>query len=413
MNTRSARAIVVATFAMDIGFSAIAAGAAVAAKAGGLGASTIALGGAVSSLATVVGALSAGRLPHRVRAWCASLLVLFAGAALSLLAGHEALAVLLVPLRVFDGLGLGIALTASETLLFERVVDDTARRRALGACAMATAAGFVAGPAFTAVAVVAGVDSIAAAFVVAAVAAVATVVLVRATIPSAAPTATTTIASTSTSTSTTSTISTTSTTTWSTLWARNRVPWLTTLSYGTFQGAGLIALPLLLLEVGVDDAGAVAIVAVYAAGMFVGTAAVPRLGTRFGDVGVMVAFCIVGGAAIVGVGTLPVQWLLVRAPLSFVAGATVASLSPLSLAIVGRVNSAAELPRANSIYNALYGLGNLLGPLLLAVFVDVVGTAAVITALGVGFVVHAVFIATARAVPSSSSPSSPSLLEVS
>jgi MFS family permease len=46
----------------------------------------------------------------------------------------------------------------------------------------------------------------------------------------------------------------------------------------------------------------------------------------------------------------------------FVAGATLASMSPLSLALQGVVVPTRDYPRANAYYNAFYGAGMLLGP---------------------------------------------------
>ncbi len=45
-----------------------------------------------------------------------------------------------------------------------------------------------------------------------------------------------------------------------------------------------------------------------------------------------------------------------------VAGATLAAISPVSLALQGVVVDAASYGRANSVYNGVYALGMLLGP---------------------------------------------------
>jgi MFS family permease len=46
----------------------------------------------------------------------------------------------------------------------------------------------------------------------------------------------------------------------------------------------------------------------------------------------------------------------------FVAGATLASISPISLALQGVVTRAEDYSRATAIYNAFYAMGMLLGP---------------------------------------------------
>jgi predicted MFS family arabinose efflux permease len=46
----------------------------------------------------------------------------------------------------------------------------------------------------------------------------------------------------------------------------------------------------------------------------------------------------------------------------FVAGATLASISPVSLALKGVVSKRRDLSRATAIYNAFYAAGKLIGP---------------------------------------------------
>jgi MFS family permease len=48
----------------------------------------------------------------------------------------------------------------------------------------------------------------------------------------------------------------------------------------------------------------------------------------------------------------------------FVAGATLASISPVSLALQGAVVAPPDYSRANAIYNAFYASGMLLGPII-------------------------------------------------
>ena len=46
----------------------------------------------------------------------------------------------------------------------------------------------------------------------------------------------------------------------------------------------------------------------------------------------------------------------------FVAGATLASISPVSLALQGLIAAPRDYSRANAIYNVFYAAGMLLGP---------------------------------------------------
>jgi MFS family permease len=76
----------------------------------------------------------------------------------------------------------------------------------------------------------------------------------------------------------------------------------------------------------------------------------------------------------------------------FVAGATLASISPLSLALQGVVVEPTDYSRANALYNAFYAAGMLLGPPLSSVIFDARGGAfmlAHLAALWVGFVLFA------------------------
>jgi MFS family permease len=77
----------------------------------------------------------------------------------------------------------------------------------------------------------------------------------------------------------------------------------------------------------------------------------------------------------------------------FVAGATLASISPLSLALQGHIVSPAEYSRANGIYNACYALGMLLGPPISSILMTRYGGPAMLyhfAALWAAFVVSAI-----------------------
>jgi hypothetical protein len=75
---------------------------------------------------------------------------------------------------------------------------------------------------------------------------------------------------------------------------------------------------------------------------------------------VMRGLALVGLAMILGFVLLDSFWPMAAAV--FVAGATLASISPVSLALQGVVTPRQDYSRSNSIYNAFYASGMLLGP---------------------------------------------------
>jgi MFS family permease len=75
----------------------------------------------------------------------------------------------------------------------------------------------------------------------------------------------------------------------------------------------------------------------------------------------------------------------------FIAGATLASLSPLSIALQGIVVLPRDYSRANSIYNALYAGGMLLGPPISSVIFERYKGAAMLYHLAAMWAVFVVF----------------------
>lgn len=385
--SRATVAVIGATFCMNVGLAAVAAGAPVVQQACGHSERLIAIAAALSSAAAVSGALLAGRgLLGGRRGWLLAMLVLLMGAIGSVVGADPqaaSLSLLLVPLRLLDGLALGAALVASETLLLAGT-PDARRGHALALYGMATAAGFITGPTLASLGIAHG--GIGAAFVVAAGAAVVAGVIVALGVRD--------VATMQTATQKTQTTPQTKpqTTAWSLLWRRNVLPWSTTLHYGTFQGAALVLLPLRLLHDGIDEAGAVAIVAFYALGMLLCMYPTTRLGERFGALKVMAALCTIGGVAVLTLAVSSLTWLPVRGALAFVIGGTVATLSPLSLLLQSRANDAGDLARANALYNSCYAAGGLIGPVLVAVVIDVTGISPLLCVLGALWLLHAAWL---------------------
>jgi MFS family permease len=143
--------------------------------------------------------------------------------------------------------------------------------------------------------------------------------------------------------------------------ARIKTSCFATFAYGYFQASVVLFLPLYLVEVkGVPTESTILVPACFAGGMLLFTNVAGRLGDRYGHLLVMRALGVVGTtmvASFVWLGSFTAMCVAV-----FVAGATLASISPLSLALQGVVTKPADYSRANAMYNAFYAAGMLLGP---------------------------------------------------
>jgi MFS family permease len=134
-----------------------------------------------------------------------------------------------------------------------------------------------------------------------------------------------------------------------------------TFAYGYFQASVVLFLPLYLVEQkGVSREETILVPAFFAAGMLLFSNVGGRLGDRRGHLGVMRILAAIGVLTILGFVFL--DSFKTMAVAVFVAGATLATISPLSLALQGVVTKHAEYARANAIYNAFYATGMLLGP---------------------------------------------------
>lgn len=134
-----------------------------------------------------------------------------------------------------------------------------------------------------------------------------------------------------------------------------------TFSYGYFQASVVLFLPLYLIEVkGIPEARTLYVPAFFAGGMLLFANVAGRLGDRHGHLFMMRAMGVVGLSMILGFVFLDA--FEVMCVLVFVAGATLAAISPVSLALSGSVTRPASLARANGLYNAFYAAGMVLGP---------------------------------------------------
>jgi MFS family permease len=132
-----------------------------------------------------------------------------------------------------------------------------------------------------------------------------------------------------------------------------------TFAYGYFQASVVLFLPLYLIESkGITRQQSIPIPAFFAAGMLLFSTYAGRLGDRIGHLAVMRVLGVIGLSTIFGFVFLDAYvWMCAAV---FVAGASLASISPLSLALLGV--SSNEHSRTTALYNAFYATGMLLGP---------------------------------------------------
>jgi MFS family permease len=179
------------------------------------------------------------------------------------------------------------------------------------------------------------------------------------------------------------------------LMGRIKTSCFATFAYGYFQASVVLFLPLYLIESkGIARETTILIPAFFAGGMLIFSNAAGRLGDRVGHLLVMRGLGILGMSMILAfifLNSFPPMAAAV-----FVAGATLASISPVSLALQGVVTPKHEYSRSNSIYNVFYAAGMLLGPPISSVIFRHFGGAAMLyhlAALWLAFVVFATLFA--------------------
>jgi len=150
-----------------------------------------------------------------------------------------------------------------------------------------------------------------------------------------------------------------------------------TFAYGYFQASVVLFLPLYLVrEKHVRAESTILITAFFAGGMLVFSSLAARVADRVGHLRVMIALAAIGVVMILGFVFLT-SWPLMCAAI-FVAGATLASISPVSLALQGHAVEPRDYSRANAIYNAAYALGMLSGPPISSAIMSRAGGAAML-----------------------------------
>jgi len=175
---------------------------------------------------------------------------------------------------------------------------------------------------------------------------------------------------------------------WQLLW-RIKNSCFATFSYGYFQASVVLFLPLFLMESkGIAKELTITIPFYFAGGMLVFINIAARIGDRFGHLFTMRVLGSIGGLMVLGFVFLNSYVLMCTAVA--IAGATLASISPVSLALQGVVVERAHYARATSIYNVFYAAGMLLGPPVSSILFDEHGGAVMLyhlAALWAAFVV--------------------------
>ena len=138
-----------------------------------------------------------------------------------------------------------------------------------------------------------------------------------------------------------------------------------TFAYGYFQASVVLFLPLYLIQSkGISEGQTIWIPAFFALGMLLFTNPAGLLGDRIGHLLTMRGLAIVGATMVLGFVFLESYWAMGVAVM--VAGATLASISPVSLALQGVSLRPEDYSRGTSIYNTFYALGMLVGPMISA-----------------------------------------------
>ena len=136
---------------------------------------------------------------------------------------------------------------------------------------------------------------------------------------------------------------------------------LAAFTYGYFQASVVLFLPLYLMQSkGISEGQTIWIPAYFALGMLLFTNPAGLLGDRMGHLRTMRVLAIVGATMVLGFVFLESYWAMGVAVM--VAGATLASISPVSLALQGVSLRPEDYSRGTSIYNTFYALGMLFGP---------------------------------------------------
>ncbi|MEM9695539.1 MAG: MFS transporter [Myxococcota bacterium] len=176
---------------------------------------------------------------------------------------------------------------------------------------------------------------------------------------------------------------------WQILW-RIKTSCLGTFAYGYFQVSMVLFLPAYLIaEKGTPGSDTILIPGFFALGMLLFTIPAGRLGDRFGHLLVMRVLASLGTFTILGFIFLPSFWMMCGAAVC--AGATLAAISPISLALQGVIVDPRNYSRSNAIYNVFYAGGMVIGPIVSSAILARHGGANMLYHLGAMWAVFVAF----------------------
>ncbi len=171
---------------------------------------------------------------------------------------------------------------------------------------------------------------------------------------------------------------------------RTKTSLFATFVYGYFQASAVLFLPLYLTkERQVAQKDTILVTAFFAFGMLLFSNYAGKLGDRYGHLSIMRTLSTIGFFAVASFvvqSSFPLMCFTV-----FVVGATLASISPVSLALQGVITKRHEIAKANAIYNTFYAAGMLMGPPLSGLIFEHVGGRAMILHFSLLWLAFALF----------------------
>ena len=171
---------------------------------------------------------------------------------------------------------------------------------------------------------------------------------------------------------------------------RTKTSLFATFAYGYFQSSAVLFLPLYLMkDRGVAEKDTILITAFFALGMLLFSNYAGKLGDRHGHLKVMRNLS-AAGFLMVASFVLQTKFSLMCLTV-FGVGATLASISPVSLALQGAITEKHEIARANAVYNVFYAAGMLVGPPISGLVFDHVSGRAMILHFSLLWLAFAIF----------------------
>lgn len=145
------------------------------------------------------------------------------------------------------------------------------------------------------------------------------------------------------------------------------------LVFGAVETGGFALFPIYGQRVGYSEADAALLLTMIGLGNFMLQIPIGMLSDRIGDRRKLLLICaLVGLAGTLAMPLLTVNWHLMAGML-FVWGGVVAALYTVGLAHLGAQLSGRDLASANAAFIFCYGLGMILGPQVIGIFMDVFG----------------------------------------